>query len=85
MHSLIQLDTRFNYGKNAEGDLGADGSFMQFLSITDPDDAWRDFELSVMTDILAARPGQFIDPTLLPQLFPVEFGSATISNATTSP
>lgn len=50
---------------------------MQFLSITDPNDAWLDFQLSVFEDILNENVGFNIDPSLLPELFPMEFGSAT--------
>ena len=82
LHLMIPI--RFNFGsQNAEGDQGrpgaGSGSFLQLLSTTDPNDAWRDFELTIF-DLMTENPGQFIDPPYFPIFFPLEFGSANTSD-----
>ena len=56
---------------------------MQFLSITNPDDAWLDFEFSTI-ELLTGGGLYYIDPPFLPQLFPFEFGSFTTSSRNSS-
>ena len=73
------MNCRFNFGpKDAEGNReGAttSGSYMQLLSTTDPNDAWTDYQLSIVTDQLLSSAGHFIDPGYLPTFFPLEFGT----------
>lgn len=84
---LTERDLRYNFAKNAEGDgavTNSSTSYMQFLSLTNADDAWRDFQLSVFEDILNESVGFNIDPSLLPELFPIEFGSAATDSGSGS-
>ncbi|GJE94322.1 acid protease [Phanerochaete sordida] len=78
---LKNVLTSFNFGPDSQGDTsGASGPFLQLLSLTDPDDAWLDFQLTQSTIMMTA--GAVIDPVFLPKLFPQDFG--TVENTSTT-
>ncbi|GJE94323.1 acid protease [Phanerochaete sordida] len=74
---LKNVVTSFNFGpENREGDHpGASGSFVQLLSLTDPDEAWLDFQLTRSFLLTQPASAPVIDPVFLPTLFPADFGA----------
>ncbi|GJE94324.1 acid protease [Phanerochaete sordida] len=80
---LKNVYASFNFGpENAEGDHnGTSGSYLQFLSLTNADDAWLDFFFTRAAVLSLLFPAT-IDPVLLPQLFPSDFGAVENTIAT---
>ncbi|GJE99241.1 acid protease [Phanerochaete sordida] len=80
---LKNVLTSFNFGpQNRESDQpGASGAFVQLLSLTDPEEAWLDFQLTQSFLFTHIAP-TLIDPIFLPTLFPQDFSAVQNSTDT---